>query len=676
MTTITSNMTIRSFAASASSLVAFAFSVALLGCDDSPKSGPCPGSASADECGVQPDPCPDRNPLRNPYVGELHAHTVYSFDSTMAGVTVGPRDMYRFAQGESLALPPFAPESAQRSTRLRRPLDFAAATDHAEFFGEFRVCTIPGYDGFDSDFCEDLREQIEISQDADRLAEPGAPLPPVFAEIAFVLVDPAPEHFPFCGMNDEDCIAETSMVWKDEQAAAEEFYDRCTFTTFAAYEWTGNPGNANIHRNVIFRNDTVPTLPTSYIEAPTPQQLWSALDSQCLSGLPGCDVLSIPHSSNFSKGLMFEPTNADGSPLSKEDAEFRAAIEPLVEIHQHKGNSECKVGVLTNDEDCGFETYEKAAILDPPTPGAFVPPLSFARNALKEGLVQDEAIGANPFELGFVGASDTHNATAGATHEGDYRETGHIGALDWEPRRLLRFLFASGIESNGGGLAIVWAEENSRDAIFDALKRREVYATSGTRPTLRFFGGWDIPGEACDSQNAVEIADQSGVPMGGTLRARPGGESKSAQFFISAQQDPGPDGEPGTPLERIQVVKGWVDAEGNAQEKVFNVTGGDRAADVDVNTCETSGEGYTSLCTVWTDPEFVAEQRAFYYARIFENPICRWSTMLCNELGVDCADIDNVPADFIECCSPVIEDQKVIKERAWSSPIWYRPETL
>ncbi len=668
-------MTIRSFVATASPFLAFAFSVALIGCDDSPDSGSCPDSASAEECVVPPDACPDRNPLRNPYVGELHVHTAYSFDSILAGVTASPRDMYRFAQGESLALPPFAPGSAQRTTQLRRPLDFAAATDHAEFFGEFRVCTIPGYDGFDSDFCQRYREQIEVAQDADLLREPGSPLPQVFIDIALKLAVPAPTRFPLCGTDNEDCIAETSMVWEDEQAAAEEFNDRCAFTTFAAYEWTGNPGGANIHRNVIFRNDTVPALPTSYIEAPKPQQLWSALDSECLSGLPGCDVLSIPHSSNFSQGLMFEPTNADGSPLSKEDAEFRAAIEPLVEIHQHKGNSECKVGVLTNDEDCGFETYEKVGILDPPDPGVFVPPLSFVRNGLKEGLVQDEAVGANPFEFGFVGASDTHNATAGATHEGDYRNTGHIGALDWEPRRLLYFLAASGMESNGGGLAIVWAEENSRDAIFDAMKRREVYATSGTRPTLRFFGGWNMPSDACDSPDSVEIADQNGVPMGGTLAVRLG-EPSAPRFFVSAQQDPGPPGEPGTPLERIQIVKGWVDSDGNAQEKVFDVAGGDRTADVDINTCETSGSGYASLCTVWPDPEFVPAQRAFYYARTFENPVCRWSTMLCNELGVDCGDIDNVPEDFVECCSPIIEDQKVIKERAWSSPIWYRPETL
>jgi hypothetical protein len=201
-------------------------------------------------------------------------------------------------------------------------------------------------------------------------------------------------------------------------------------------------------------------------------------------------------------------------------------------------------------------------------------------------------------------------------------------ALDWEPRRLLAFLPASGIESNGGGLAFVWAEENTRDAIFDALRRREVYATSGTRPVLRLFGGWDIPTDACDMQNLIEVADQNGVPMGGTLPALPEGESPSPKFFISALQDPGSEGAPGTPLERIQVVKGWVDDNGEAQEKVFDVAGGDRPASVNLNTCATSGEGYATLCTVWTDPEFDPAQRAFYYARILENPVCRWSTLL------------------------------------------------
>ncbi|RZV50515.1 MAG: DUF3604 domain-containing protein [Deltaproteobacteria bacterium] len=667
-------MVARSPVSSAGLLLALVLSIGTIACTKD-QANPCLEGSTAPECvSAPPGACPDFNPLRNPYVGELHVHTAYSFDSAQAGVSAGPRDMYRFARGQSLTLPPFAPESAQRTTQLRRPMDFVAATDHAEFLGELRVCTVPGHPGFDSEFCADYREQIETARNADRIAPPGSPLPDVFFEIGVLLIDPSPTRLSICGTNDEDCIAEASVLWDDERAAAEEFYDRCTFTTFVGYEWTGNPGGNNIHRNVIFRTDAVPELPMSYMDAPTPQALWASLEEQCLQGLAGCDVLSIPHSSNFSGGLMFEPVNADGSALSKEDAAFRAAMEPLVEIHQHKGNSECKVGVLTNDEDCNFETVEKVFILDDPVPGVEVPPLSFARNALKEGLVQDEIIGANPFKLGFVGATDTHNATPGATHEGDYRNTGGLGGLDWEPSRLLFFLAASGMESNGGGLAVAWAEENTRESIFDALKRREVYATSGTRPRLRFFGGWDMPSDLCDSHDMIQIVDQAGVPMGGTLPAPPAGANRSAQFFVSALQDPGPPGEPGTPLERIQIIKGWVDAEGNAQEKVFNVAGGDRAAGVDVKTCETSGDGYPSLCTVWTDPEFNPTERAFYYARVFENPVCRWSTMLCNELGVDCDDIGSVPQDFIDCCSPLIEDQRVIKERAWSSPIWYRPE--
>ena len=174
-------------------------------------------------------------------------------------------------------------------------------------------------------------------------------------------------------------------------------------------------------------------------------------------------------------------------------------------------------------------------------------------------------------------------------------------------------------------------------------------------------------------QNLIEIADQNGVPIGGTLPALPEGESPGPTFFISALQDPGSDGAPGTPLERIQVVKGWLDNDGEAQEKVFDVAGGDRSAGVDLNTCETSGEGYPTLCAVWTDPEFDPTHRAFYYARILENPVCRWSTVLCNELGVDCSDADNVPEDLAACCHPTIQAQRSIQERAWSSPIWYKP---
>ncbi len=649
-----------------------ALPVALIGCDKSTDSAPCPGGASAEECAVPPDPCPDRNPLRNLYVGELHIHTNLSFDAEFAGVVAEPRDAYRFARGEALEIPPFEPASARRTVQLRRPLDFAAVTEHAELMGESEVCTTEGADGYDTEFCGEWRGQIALAKDATTLRDVGS-LPPIFLQIfALANLDP-PGRPAICDpMLGADCSEEQANVWANIQAQANEANRRCEFTTFNGYEWSGNPQGANIHRNVLFRNATVPSRVVSFETVFTPQGLWSRLRSECLEGLPGCDVLAIPHNSNFSQGLMFNPVNEDGSPLSAEDAEFRARMEPIVEVFQHKGSSECKPGILSNDERCSFESYDKSSLIGPPVP-ASIPPLSYVRNGLKEGLVQEELIGANPFQFGMIGATDAHNADSGKTNENDYRNTGHIGGLDWEPRRILAFLPASGIESNGGGLAFVWAEENTRDAIFDALRRREVYATSGTRPVLRMFGGWDMPANTCDMQNMVEVADQNGVPMGGTLPALPGGESQSPKFFISVLQDPGSEGAPGTPLERIQVVKGWVDDSGEAQEKVFDVAGGDLPADVDLNTCETSGEGYATLCTVWTDPEFDPTQRAFYYARILENPVCRWSTLLCNELGVDCNDIENVPEDFANCCHSTIEAQRSIQERAWSSPIWYKP---
>ncbi|MDH3623590.1 MAG: DUF3604 domain-containing protein [Myxococcales bacterium] len=654
--------------------VLFAIFAAMVGCKDSADANSCPEGSTDPECvAPPPDPCPDRNPLRNLYVGELHIHTNLSFDAEFAGVVAEPRDAYRFARGEALEIPPFEPASARRTVQLRRPLDFAAVTEHAELFGESETCTTEGADGYDTEFCEAWREQIARAKDATMHREVGE-LPPIFLQI-FALANQDPPGRPaICDpMLGADCSEEEANVWANIQAQANEANRRCEFTTFNGYEWSGNPQGANIHRNVLFRNATVPSRVVSFETVFTPQGLWSRLRSECLEDLPGCDVLAIPHNSNFSQGLMFNPVNEDGSPLSAEDAEFRARMEPIVEVFQHKGSSECKPGILSNDERCGFESYDKSSLIGPPVP-ASIPPLSYVRNGLKEGLVQEESIGVNPFQFGMIGATDGHNADSGKTNENDYRNTGHTGSLDWEPRRILAFLPASGIESNGGGLAFVWAEENTRDAIFDALRRREVYATSGTRPVLRMFGGWDIPTGACDMQNLIEVADQNGVPMGGTLPALPEGESPSPKFFISALQDPGSEGAPGTPLERIQVVKGWVDNSGEAQEKVFDVAGGDRPADVDINTCETSGEGYPSLCTVWTDPEFDPTQRAFYYARILENPVCRWSTLLCNELEVDCSDIDNVPEDFAACCHSTIEAQRSIQERAWSSPIWHTPE--
>jgi hypothetical protein len=618
-------------------------------------------------------PCAAFDVFRQPFFGDTHVHTAYSSDAVFAGTREEPRGAYRFARGEAIGLAPYdAGGAPTRSAQLRRALDFTAVTDHAEQFGEMEICLTPGYPGYDSADCIAARDQLATSP-------PALPslLPPL-AVINFLLgygVQSPPQRFPWCGTDDADCLGEASFVWQDTRDAAEEFYDRtaaCTFTTFVAYEWSGQPGGNNLHRNVIFRNEVAPSLPTSYMEEPTPQGLWSALQTECLDGLPGCDVLAIPHNPNASGGLMFAPVNADGSPLTAGDATFRASMEPLVEINQHKGDSECRLGFGATDEACAFEKLNRLQLFSPVSnPNQAFPPLNYVRNALKEGLVQEQQLGVNPFKIGVLGSTDTHNATPGATEEEDFGATGHLGLRD---RANAAFMLArvtpAGIEATPGGLAVVWAEENSRDALFAAMRRREVYGTSGSRPILRFFAGRE-GGLRCGDPDFVATAYDEGVPMGGEIGPVRG--RRSPRFGVLALRDPGTAAAPGAPLQRIQIVKGWVDAGGQAHEAVFDVAGDpDNGASVDTTTCAPTGPGEDSLCAVWSDPDFDAAERAFYYARVLENPTCRWSTMLCNAEGIDCSNPGAVPAGYGECCNPDVP--KTIQERAWSSPIWYRPE--
>jgi hypothetical protein len=495
-----------------------------------------------------------------------------------------------------------------------------------------------------------------------------------------------------CGPDLSDCASRASLVWQATQDHAEEHYDRtaaCRFTTFLGYEWTQNTYLSNLHRNVIFRNSVVPPLPISYLDEETVEGLWAALESECLTGLVGCDVLTIPHNSNLSRGYIFAPVNGalppafpgfpeppPSTPLTAADAAFRAAMEPVVELTQHKGDSECLPGLLTSDELCGYEKMNRidlGAQFDPVTlPTYPFGPLAFVRNALKEGLLQEEILGVNPLQLGVIGSTDGHNATPGATREDDYTQLGHLGTADATPETQLSRLPLGGIEANPGGLAVVWAEENSRDALFEAMRRREVYATSGNRPIVRLFAG-DLPKNLCARADLVEEGYTHGIPMGaetGPLRS-----NGSPRFAVLALKDPGVPGSPGAPLQRIQMIKGWIDGNGDAQEKVFEIAGDpDNDASVDPATCQTAGPGFDSLCTVWEDPQFDRSQRAFYYARILENPTCRWSTYLCNDLGVDCDDPSSVPQDFETCCDP--QFPKIIQERAWTSPIFYRPEGI
>ena len=604
--------------------------------------------------------CAEFELTRTPFFGETHIHTSFSADAVINGTTNDPRDAYAYAQGAAL---PMTPSNATTTHQLQRALDFAVVTDHAEFFGETSICQSPGHPEYGAPQCVEMRSEIGVHFDS-----------PLDSNSFLTFFNPtnAPDvpRFAFCGASDAVCLAETSLVWLDVQAAAEENYDRsdaCAFTTFVGYEWTGNTSFTNLHRNVIFRNENVPALPTTYFEEPTAEGLWNALQTGCLDGVVGCDVVAIPHNSNLSGAGIFLLENDDSSPIGASDAALRARMEPVVEIMQHKGESECHPLFSPADELCGHEKVDQGSLF----PGFPHQSLNYTRQVLMEGLLQEQALGVNPFKFGVIGSTDGHMGTAGATREDDY--PGHVGEFDATPewKLLDQTTFHAG--ANPGGLAVIWAEENSRDAMFAAMRRREVYATSGKRPIVRFFAG-NPKGDPCTDGTLVDQGYRTGVPMGGEVGAFRA--KKSPVFSVLAMMDPGAPSDTPVPLQRVEIIKGWVDDSGVAQEKVFQVAGDpDNGATVDEATCtpDPGTGGFDQLCAVWEDPEFSVSQRAVYYARVVDNPTCRWTTYECNAAGVDCG-VPTIPAGMEVCCDP--ELPRTVQERAWSSPIWYHPESF
>lgn len=622
--------------------------------------------------------CTDHDPLRRPYFGDLHVHTSYSFDSYINGNHLnGPLDAFEFARGEEKQVPAGA---GLRDLQLRRPLDFAAVTDHSEYFGETRICKNPQLPGYNSDHCRVFRGEDAAPGGLSAFSYWGLNL--TFTDLGEIDTCNVPGS----------CEASAASVWLDIQQAAESTYDRtsaCTFTSFVAYEYTGSSGGFTGHRNVIFRNANVPLVPTSAFETggTNPPALWSALRNTCIDGVEGCEVLAIPHNSNISGGTMFT------EPSGVVEARQRAFYEPLVEVSQIKGASECRfdrlanAGAGTEDELCAWENRPPQTQAEVPGgPPLEVPideyPLSnMVRNALKSGLEIEQRIGANPFRFGLVGGTDTHNGTPGAVEEDEL--AGTHGTEDDTPKEKIS---GKHLYENPGALAVLWSVENSRDGLFEAMRRRETYATSGTRPVVRFFGGWSYGPNLCNRERRIARGYGRGVPMGSRLRRRQ--EDRSPRFFALATKDPGLEGHPGTDLQRIQVVKGWVDADGATHEQVYDVAGSaNNGAGVDPDDCEVTGEGATELCTVWEDPDFDPAKPAFYYARVLENPTCRWSTLLCKGLGVDpmaadCKDQALAKAaidpdtEWVNCCANETSNAfvaPITQERAWTSPIWYRP---
>ena len=646
----------------------------LSACGIEPTSGPWnPPPAAAERQPVAPrEPCSNRVEERQALFGDLHLHTGVSMDANSLGTVASPDDAYRYARGETIDVFTGDAERGTRPAQLDRPIDFAAVTDHAEWMAEVSLCTTPGSPTYDSTGCEIYRGEDE-SVLARILGLKG------FRARIAGLLGLLGRRSDVCGEDDEVCRSELGDVWRANQAATERAYDRsaaCSFTSFHGWEYSHSPYATKVHRNVIFRNEIVPELPISSLETPREIDLRHQLVALCNDTDSGCEAIAIPHNPNLSNGQMFVVEYAD-LPLEqqREEAALRARLEPIVEMMQIKGESECRNGmhgvVGAPDELCNFEKVrdlggqefedcEEGAGWGAQKGEGCSSRTDFVRYALLEGLRERERIGENPYPFGFIGSTDTHMATPGSVSE--YDVPYKFGAT---PDQLLDI----GDQKRGpafwnpGGLAGVWAEENSRDAIFDALKRRETFSTSGPRIVPRFFAGWDLSPEMCDDPEFATSGYTNGVPMGGVLREPPTGGG-APSFAVSALADPGVAGRPGGLLQRIQIIKGWVDDQGIFHQEVHEIAGNpESGAAVDPETCTPTGPGATSLCGVWQDPAFDPERDAVYYARIVENPSCRWSARLCLSLPEDELP-DGCTGDRLP---------RLIQERAWTSPIWYAP---
>lgn len=678
--------------------VALLAACSLISCGDGSRSGEPVGSVggSESETAVRPsassaghlvtyseqrEPCLDATPLRRPLFGDVHVHTSFSFDAAANAIGATPADAHRFARGEAI---PFWPLDAEGNPagvfEIDRPLDFLAVTDHGEFLGERALCRESDSPRYDSDFCKATR--VDERQGVIMMGS--------------VIATESPSRIPeLCGEDGGLCRDYAKRPWQEIVRAAEEAYDRsarCEFTSFVAYEYTGTPGTSNYHRNVIFRNGTVPDLPVSYVEAPLDSKLWEQLDEVCTAE-DGCDYLTIPHNSNLANGRM---APYRGLPPTSESkiayATKRLEREPIIEVFQHKGGSECVNGLSSilgaPDELCDMEAVrvmgrEETFLTTSSVDGRLttgqatqvtgecvdgvgtsgmlgagcIDETDFVRSGLLVGLKEEQVIGLNPMKLGVIASTDSHAATPGAVVEDDWR--GAVTGEATPEQRLQPGLLTSGIDGNPGGLAGVWAVENSRDAIFDAMKRREVFGTSGPRIVPRFFGGWSYEASLCESPTMVEQADRDGVPMGSDLLEAP--EDASPVFVAHALRDPA-DGS--TPLQQLQLVKGWVDEEGRMHNDVVTIAGTpDNGYGIDASTGHRQREGHDALCAVYRDESFDPRQPAYYYLRVVENPSARWSVYDC--MRVEASERPPVCSDGSHATS--------IREMAWTSPIWYRP---
>jgi len=645
------------------------------------------------------------NEDKNLYFGDLHVHTKHSFDAYIFGTTASPDDAYEFAKGSAIYHP------LGYEMQIREPLDFYAVTDHGMLLGMVEHWADPDNGKAGSEPFHNLNAPENITQESiaarsnlfQNYVRNTANYSNVWTRLKAVVTGDTARGTTLFDVN----VHRTA--WADIIRSAQRHNDPGNFTTFVAYEYTtsttrssntegasqlkcllrgtgcnfeGSPPleSANLHRNVIYNGNKFTVEPFSRLKSLNPEDLWSWMDGLRERGV---DTIAIPHNSNGSNGQMFEMENWEGLPISTQYAEFRMRNEPIVEMTQVKGTSETHPILSPNDEWADFEIMDQRV-----GNSAYSRPFGgYVRQAYLDGLGMSEEGRGNPYKFGMVGASDTHT---GAISDDESNFTSKIGIFDGTPegrgsapltgknlelvlqapirqlnlKKIGDRYFNNAVFNQWGasGLAAVWAEENTRNSIFEAFRRKETYATSGTRIKLRFFAGYDLDGSLLDSDDAIKQAYKKGVPMGQDLESSDGAQPS---FLVWALRDKN-----SAPLQRVQIIKGWVDRiTGKPYEEVIDIMCSDglmpdpetnrcpdNGALVDISDCSISSDvGANELKTVWTDDSFNPSVKAFYYVRVLENPTCRWSTW-------DAIKTGNEPREDLK---------KTIQERAWSSPIWY-----
>jgi hypothetical protein len=598
-------------------------------------------------------PYAGRNFPNRPLFGDTHLHTAVSMDAGAFGARLSPRDAYTFAKGNEVTA------SMGERAKLSRPLDFLVVADHSDGMGFFPLL-MTGDPTIMAD--PQGRRWYDMVQNGEGAAAAMEIIQNFGKGTISKVIMPLPGTPAYRG------------AWQQTIAAAEEANDPGHFTAFIGFEWTSNTGGINLHRNVIFRDDASkaslvePYTTMKPLGSDNPVDLWKWMTAYEKS--TGGSLLAIAHNGNLSNGQMFPAAEAFGRKFDRAYAAERMKWERLYETTQTKGDGEAHPFLSPNDEFADFETWDKGNLDGSAVKSKDMLEFEYTRSGLKTGLKLEQALGSNPYKFGLVGSSDAHTGLAAMEEDNFF---GKISPAEPSAERMMKTFMAHPVtgvkimdwEVGASGYAAVWATENTRESIFDAMQRRETYATTGSRMTVRFFGGWEFLAADANNRLPGAVGYAKGVPMGGDLSAAPAGKSPS--FLVAAMRDP-----IGANLDRIQIVKGWMDAKGALHEKVYDVVWGDAAtrkagedgkvpavgSTVDIeNATWANTIGDPELITVWQDPDFDAKQRAFYYARVLEIPTPRWTAYDAYRFGTE----------------PLPGTRMTLQERAYTSPIWYTP---